>query len=176
LALRPEMTSLVARTVATRFQSKPRPIRLSYSGEVFRWDEPRSGRQYEFHQIGLEHIGSQRLEADAEAIVVVIEALKRIALERFSIPLGQVEFFNGLGETLGLDQSDRSLMQTIIDRKQSDDLRAFLATRASSDLQNAICGAFSSSGGLEVIDGARKLASGARSAAALDDIESVFHI
>src|SRR5215813_11287155 len=129
LALRPEMTSLVARTVATRFQSKPRPIRLSYSGEVFRWDEPRSGRQYEFHQIGLEHIGSQRLEADAEAIVVVIEALKRIGLERFSITLGHVEFFNGLAETLGLDQSDRSLMQTIIDRKQSDDLRAFLATR-----------------------------------------------
>src|SRR5215471_16157980 len=85
LALRPEMTSLVARTVATRFQEKPRPIRLSYSGEVFRWDEPRGGRQYEFHQIGLEHIGSEKLEADTEALVIAVEALRRIGLENFTI-------------------------------------------------------------------------------------------
>jgi ATP phosphoribosyltransferase regulatory subunit len=81
LALRPEMTSLVARTVATRFGNRERPIRLCYSGEVFRWDEPRGGRQYEFHQIGLEHIGSDRLEADTEALVVAIEALTRLGLK-----------------------------------------------------------------------------------------------
>src|ERR1044071_7781195 len=83
LALRPDMTSLVARTIATRFRNHPRPIRLSYSGEVFRWDEPRAGRQYEFHQIGLEHIGSDRLEADTEALVIAIEALRRLGLEGF---------------------------------------------------------------------------------------------
>ena len=59
LALRPEMTSLVARTVATRFGNRQRPVRLCYSGEVFRWDEPRGGRQYEFHQIGLAMIKAQ---------------------------------------------------------------------------------------------------------------------
>ncbi|HEU4391024.1 MAG TPA: ATP phosphoribosyltransferase regulatory subunit, partial [Blastocatellia bacterium] len=81
LALRPEMTSLVARTVATRFRERERPIRLSYSGEVFRWDQPRGGRQYEFHHIGLEHIGSDRLEADTEVLVVAIEALRSLGLE-----------------------------------------------------------------------------------------------
>ena len=40
LALRPELTSLVARTVATRFIKRERPVRLCYSGEVFRYDDP----------------------------------------------------------------------------------------------------------------------------------------
>src|SRR6185436_8611126 len=103
LALRPEMTSLVARTVATRFRDRPRPIRLSYSGEVFRWDEPRGGRQYEFHQIGLEHIGSDRLEADTEVLVIVVELLQRLGLENFTITLSHVDFFNGIAENLKLD-------------------------------------------------------------------------
>src|SRR5215510_14799717 len=84
LALRPEMTSLVARTVATRFREYPRPIRLSYSGEVFRWDEPRPARQHEFHQIGLEHVGSDRLEADTEVLIIAIEALQRVGIEGFT--------------------------------------------------------------------------------------------
>src|SRR5215510_15599093 len=104
LALRPEMTSLVARTVATRFRESPRPIRLSYSGEVFRWDEPRGGRQYEFHQIGIEHIGSKRLEADTEALVIAIEALRRLGLEGCTITLSHVDFFKGMADRLQLDE------------------------------------------------------------------------
>jgi ATP phosphoribosyltransferase regulatory subunit len=58
LALRPELTSLVARTVATRFIKRARPVRLCYSGEVFRYDEPTERAAREFHQLGVEQIGS----------------------------------------------------------------------------------------------------------------------
>jgi ATP phosphoribosyltransferase regulatory subunit len=54
LALRPEFTSLVAKTVATRLTSLPKPIRLFYSGEVLRFERPKGGRQREFAQIGIE--------------------------------------------------------------------------------------------------------------------------
>src|SRR5262247_3594417 len=57
LALRPELTSLVARTVATRFKNKERPLRLCYSGEVFRYDDPIERTAREFHQLGIEQIG-----------------------------------------------------------------------------------------------------------------------
>src|SRR5215813_13204809 len=126
LALRPEMTSLVARTVATRFVNKPRPLRLCYSGEVFRWDQPRAGRQYEFHQIGLEHIGSERLEADTEALVVAVEALRRIGLENFTITISHADFFNGIADRLGLDHDARNTLREIIDRKEVDQLTAFI--------------------------------------------------
>src|SRR4026207_1658978 len=57
LALRPEFTSLVAKTLATRLPNAPRPARSFYSGEVFRFEKPKGGQQREFAQIGIENFG-----------------------------------------------------------------------------------------------------------------------
>src|ERR1041384_6534454 len=57
LALRPEFTSLVAKTVATRLAAAPKPLRLFYSGEVLRYEKSKGGMQREFAQIGIEHYG-----------------------------------------------------------------------------------------------------------------------
>ena len=65
LALRPEFTSLVAKSVATRLADQPKPLRLSYCGEVLRYEAPRGGRQREFFQIGVEHIGGEHIQSDA---------------------------------------------------------------------------------------------------------------
>ena len=176
LALRPEMTSLVARTVATRFTKRARPIRLSYSGEVFRWDEPRGGRQYEFHQIGLEHIGSDQIEADTEVLVVAIEALRRLGLESFTIALSHVEFFNGLAERLELDEDRRREMRLLIDRKQTEQLDRFLETYTESENRAALCRLTTLAGKREIIEEARSLVSNERSVAALDDLERVYMI
>jgi ATP phosphoribosyltransferase regulatory subunit len=176
LALRPEMTSLVARTVATRFANHPRPIRLSYSGEVFRWDEPRGGRQYEFHQIGLEHIGSDRLEADTEVLIVAIEALRRLGLEDFTITLGHVDFFNGVAERLELDEESRREMRELIDRRETEQLNSFLETYADRASRASFCRLITLAGKREIISEARKLISNQKSLAALDDIERVYEI
>ena len=176
LALRPEMTSLVARTVATRFGNRPRPVRLSYSGEVFRWDEPRAGRQYEFHQIGLEHIGSDRLEADTEALVIAIEALRRLGLEGFTITLSHADFFNGIAERLALDEDSRRDLREAIDRKDSGRLETFLEAHADQPGRDAFCRLTALAGKREVIGQARALAPNSKSIAALDDIERVYQI
>jgi ATP phosphoribosyltransferase regulatory subunit len=176
LALRPEMTSLVARTVATRFRERPRPIRLSYSGEVFRWDEPRGGRQYEFHQIGLEHIGAGRLEADAEVVIVAIEALRRIGLERFTITLSHVDFFNGVAERLALDGEQRRLMQQMIDRKEAEPLSAFLEPHADRESSQAFSRLTMLAGRRPIIDEARQFVTNALSVAALDELDRVCRI
>ena len=176
LALRPEMTSLVARTIATRFRDRPRPIRLSYSGEVFRWDEPRAGRQYEFQQIGLELIGSQRLEADSEVLVIAIEALRRIGLEEFTITLSHVDFFNGIADRLELDQIQRVLLQEMIDRKQTERLNGFLEQFVDRESRDAFCRLTALAGKSAILEEARTLITNSTSAAALDDIERVFQI
>jgi ATP phosphoribosyltransferase regulatory subunit len=176
LALRPEMTSLVARTVATRYRERARPIRLSYSGEVFRWDEPRGGRQYEFHQIGLEHIGSNRLEADTEVLVVAIEALRRIGLKEFIITLSHVDFFNGVAERLELDDDGRRTMREMIDRKETERLHVFLERHADVASRDAFCRLTTLAGKSDIIDEARALVTNAKSVAALDDIERVYKI
>lgn len=176
LALRPEMTSLVARTVATRFRSSPRPIRLCYSGEVFRWNEPRAGRQYEFHQIGLEHIGSDRLEADTEVLAVAIEALGSIGLRDFTITLSHVDFFNGIAEMLGLDDEQRRQMRELIDHKDSDGLEAFLSRCAELRGREEFCQLVMLPGKREILDRARHVVSNPKSLAALGELERVYQI
>jgi ATP phosphoribosyltransferase regulatory subunit len=176
LALRPEMTSLVARTVAARFGNRKRPIRLSYSGEVFRWDEPRGGRQYEFHQIGLERIGPGKLEADTEVLVVAREALSRVGLTEFTITLSQVDFFNGIAEQLRLDEGDRRQMRDMIDRKEAARLESFLEKHAAPATRAGFSRLTALAGKREVISEARSLVSNPKSIAALDDIERVYQI
>jgi len=176
LALRPEMTSLVARTVATRFRERPRPIRLSYSGEVFRWDQPHGGRQYEFHQIGLEHIGSGRLEADTEVLVIAIEALRRVGLDGFTITLSHVDFFNGVAERLELDDDRRREMQRLIDRKETDGLNSFLEPYDDHQNRGDFCKLTTLAGKREVLGEARRLVTNAKSASALDDLECICQI
>ncbi|MEK6303023.1 MAG: ATP phosphoribosyltransferase regulatory subunit [Acidobacteriota bacterium] len=176
LALRPEMTSLVARTVATRFHNRPRPIRLSYSGEVFRWDEPRGGRQYEFHQIGLEHIGSDRLEADTEVLVIAIEALRQLGIDDFTITLGHADFFNGISEQLALDENAQRSLRDAVDRKDTERIKSLLEAHADEATRDAFLRLASMAGKREIIAQARALVSNDKSRAALDDIERVFGI
>lgn len=176
LALRPEMTSLVARTVATRFRDRPRPIRLSYSGEVFRWDEPRGGRQYEFHQIGLEHIGSDRLEADTEVLVIAIEALRLLGIDDFTITLAHADFFNGIAGQLTLDEVAKRSLRDAVDRKDSERIKSLLEAYADEPTREAFLRLASLAGKREVISHAEALVSNGKSRAALDDIERVYQI
>jgi ATP phosphoribosyltransferase regulatory subunit len=176
LALRPDMTSLVARTIATRFRNHPRPIRLSYSGEVFRWDEPRAGRQYEFHQIGLEHIGSDRLEADTEVLVIVIETLKKLGLADFTITLSHVDFFNGIAENLKFDDENRRRLREMVDRKETEQINNFLKPYASQSAREAFCKLATLAGKREIIAEARQPVTNEKSVAALDDLERVYRI
>lgn len=131
LALRPELTSLVARTVATRFKRKSRPVRLCYSGEVFRYDEPTERAAREFYQLGVEHIGQPDIVADIEVLLVAAEVLSSLGLEGFRIALSHVDFFNGVADFLTLDEVRRAELRELIDRRNSLALDQFLQARAS---------------------------------------------
>ncbi len=127
LALRPDFTSLVARTVATRFGNRPRPIRLCYSGEVFRYDEPRHGRQNEFHQIGIEHIGNPDLAADLEVLLVALEALRAVGVEAPVFTLSHAGFHRALLAESGLTDDEIRTVRELWHRRSAGDLGRVLA-------------------------------------------------
>lgn len=118
LALRPDITTSVARLVATKCHNDPLPIKLSYSGSAFRNDETFSrSRQREFTQVGVEYIGEASPEADAEIIAIAIETLKDAGVKEFQIDLGQAEFFKGLAEQAQLSQQNADALRGMIDSK-----------------------------------------------------------
>lgn len=96
LALRPDMTTPIARVAATRLKEKPLPLRLFYLTNVFRHEQAQAGRQCEFYQAGVELLGAPGPAADAEIVALAVESLLEAGLTNFQIGIGQVDFINGM--------------------------------------------------------------------------------
>jgi ATP phosphoribosyltransferase regulatory subunit len=176
LALRPDLTSLVARTVATRFSGLERPIRLCYSGEVFRYQEAHEQRPHDLHQLGLEHIGNDRLEADVEVLLVAIEALTRLGLSDFKITLGQVDFFNGIARNLGLDAEQVRTMRLLVDSRNAEKLERFLTGYCSPEEGTRFCRLTQLAGKRDVLSEADALVTNETSRAALQELNDILRI
>jgi ATP phosphoribosyltransferase regulatory subunit len=117
LALRADITPQIARVVATRLRDEPKPVRLAYITNVFRYDEPRVSHYREFYQAGVELIGIEKPEAEAEIIAMAIEGLRALGLDRFQIDLGHPDFFRGLLEEVTSDTAKRQEIREALARK-----------------------------------------------------------
>jgi ATP phosphoribosyltransferase regulatory subunit len=122
LALRADVTPQIARIAATRLRDRPKPYRLAYRTNVFRYDEPRVGRQREFYQAGVELIGLDKPEADAEMIAMAIEGFRAAGLTRFQIEVGQVEFARGVLEGLAVEREVARALRDALRRKDAAEL------------------------------------------------------
>lgn len=107
VCLRPEMTISAARAFLETMASKRLPARLSYQGEVFRYDKVREGRYRQFVQAGVEHVGSKnRNAADVEVVALALETVRNVGIEDFRLLLGDLalttEFINSLPISAGV--------------------------------------------------------------------------
>jgi ATP phosphoribosyltransferase regulatory subunit len=88
MVLRPDMTPQIARVVATHFRKALMPVRLAYEGSVLRSPAGRSRRHRQIAQAGIECVGWASIEADAEVIAAVCDALTACGLsDAFSIEI-----------------------------------------------------------------------------------------
>ncbi|WP_457751873.1 histidine--tRNA ligase [Thermococcus sp.] len=115
LSLRPDMTSSVARLYVNSFQNAAKPIKWYYIANMFRYEEPQSGRFREFWQAGVELIGSDRVEADAEVIALFTESYLATGLEDFTVNIGDRVLLDEFARMLGVTD-DVGLMR-LIDKK-----------------------------------------------------------
>jgi len=178
LALRPDVTSGIARVTATLFANRPRPLRLCYAAPVFR-QQGQSTIEWrrESTQIGCELVGQNSAASDIEVLAIACEVLRRLHLDRgYVITLNDVEVFNGVAESLGFDSGARDQLRQLEDGRNVADVEAFLTSRASVEDCRAISQLIRLSGKLETLDSARGLIKNARSSAALDRLENLWRI
>ncbi|MEK5323300.1 ATP phosphoribosyltransferase regulatory subunit [Aeribacillus sp. FSL M8-0254] len=117
LVLRPDMTAPIARIAASKLMKESLPLRLAYSANVFRAQQHEGGRPAEFEQIGIELIGDGTISADAEAIALMIYALKNTGLKDFKISIGHIGFINALfGEILGKEERAEKLRRYLYEK------------------------------------------------------------
>ena len=177
LAIPPDITPQVARIVATRMHALPLPHRIYYNGRVLRQAQMQSGRSREIFQSGVELIGLDSPEADAEMVAMAIEVLKDLGFTGFKIDLGQVGFYRGIMDASGLSHPVQLLLQDAISKKDVCAVRNILdAEQVPDRVKEEIALLPRLYGGREVLEQAYQIAGNERSKSALDNLSQVLEI
>ncbi len=177
LALRPDLTTPIARVVATRLREAPKPLRLYYIENVFRRPEPKRGKRAELSQAGIELVGSSEPVADAEVIAAAIEALQRLGIDDFQLNLGQIGFFQGVIEETTLSEPEITVIKERLDRRDREELTRFLEERDLPGVKKrSILEILTLCGGEEMIERASTLADNKTSEAALENLDEIYRI
>ncbi|HIT54778.1 TPA: histidine--tRNA ligase, partial [Candidatus Galligastranaerophilus intestinigallinarum] len=91
ITLRPENTAGVVRAFIEHGMDRlSPPVKLWYMGPMFRYERPQAGRQRQFHQIGVEIFGVKEATADAEAIILASEFLKKNGIDDLTVSLNSL--------------------------------------------------------------------------------------
>ncbi|MBU3191475.1 ATP phosphoribosyltransferase regulatory subunit [Clostridium bowmanii] len=177
LVLRPDMTMPIARIVATKLKDSLYPLRICYSGNIFRMNENWDGKVSETTQSGIEIIGSEGAKSDAEVIITAIKALLAIGVQKFELEIGQAEFFKGLVEGIDLSEDEMEKLRGLVENKNFGALRQFIEERkgilGTKNLE-ALKKLPELFGNIEILDKARMLTQNKRAQSAIDTIETIY--
>ncbi|MFP3122842.1 ATP phosphoribosyltransferase regulatory subunit [Ectobacillus funiculus] len=175
LVLRPDMTIPIARVVGSTMM-KP-PLKLTYSGNIFRANKSMTGKYNELTQTGIEIIGVDNLRAEIECIVSAITALQDVGLTQFKIEIGQVKLYKSIVKKLSLTEEDEAILREYIENKSYTGLSQFLEEKKfdqndeTVQLLQRLPRLF---GGLDVIDEAESLAANAEMKEAIQRVRDIY--
>jgi len=120
MALRPEITASVVRFYVNELSTLPKPLKLYYVGNCFRYENPQSGRFREFFQLGAELIGAKNPETDAEVIALAISCMRAAGLENFIVRIGHIGILKSLVNAEIKDAKTAAEILRMIDKEDFD--------------------------------------------------------
>lgn len=122
ITLRPEGTAGVVRAyIQNSLYAQGGVQRLWYTGGMFRYERPQAGRQRQFHQLGVEVLGSKDPRADVEVIAIATDILQTLGLKNLHLDINSVgniedrqhyrqalvDYFTPYKDELDADSQDR---------------------------------------------------------------------
>ncbi len=177
IALRPEMTTPIARVISTKLKGEPKPLRFYYISNVFRYDDLKTGNRKEFNQAGVELIGVNGKEADAEVIALAVECLKNSGLKKFFIDIGHINFFNGIMESIKIKEERKQEIKEVILNKDFVLLEKILSFEDIKDKEKEFILKMPTLRGRgEVVEEAEKMVSNRLSVSALKEIKEIYDL
>ncbi|MHB1680374.1 MAG: ATP phosphoribosyltransferase regulatory subunit [bacterium] len=124
LSFRSDFTLQIGRLSSAIINSNALPFKFSYCGPVLRNIDVVSGKHREIWQAGVEMVGPDSPESDAELIVMAIESLKKLKIKDFNVDIGNVEFFRGI--ISDLDENISKKIEYCVTRKDVSSLISIL--------------------------------------------------
>ena len=88
--IRPEGTAGVARAIIENKLYNTLPLKLYYTGSMFRYERPQKGRYRELRQMGIECYGSENPKQDAEVISLGVNYLKELGIKNVKVKLNSI--------------------------------------------------------------------------------------
>ncbi len=131
LTLRPEGTASICRAYLEHGMHKlAQPVKLSYLGPFFRHERPQAGRYRQFHQLGVECIGTDSPLADAEVIMLLCDLLGELGVPGVELRVGSLGSFEARRAYLEdlkahLHAHEEQLSKDVRERIDLNPLRAF---------------------------------------------------
>jgi ATP phosphoribosyltransferase regulatory subunit len=119
MGVRADMTLQAARIATSRLSRSPRPLRLAYAGPVLRASGARFALERQVTQTGLELIGAPQPSADAEVILVAVEALSNLGVTGLSLDFSLPTLVSILCQETPLPPGQAIALRYALDRKDA---------------------------------------------------------
>jgi histidyl-tRNA synthetase len=126
MCLRPELTAPVIRFYSNDLRDRPKPLKLFYFGNCFRYERPQAGRYREFWQFGCEIIGGEYAPANGELMAVAVNILSAIGLNELVVRMGNLDVLRGVLRSKGLSPEVMARCMRLIDKDETAGLRQLL--------------------------------------------------
>lgn len=177
LVLRPDMTPSIARSVAKYYSDCDFPLRLSYVGNTFLNNRSYQGKLAEKTELGAEYINDDSPEADAEAIVMMIDCFLAAGLSDFRIDIGQSEFYRAIMEALDVSDEVKAQIHEYIENKNSLGMELLLSDISMKECYRNILLEYNELyGDASMLEQAKKLTINPRCQAAIERLEQVYEV
>lgn len=177
LVLRPDFTPSVSRACATYFSPEEQPVSLCYTGNTFINTSGLMGRMKETTQMGVERIGDDSPEADAELLAMTVECLLRAGLTEFQVSVGQVDYFKSLLREAEISRETEERLRDLISQKNDFGVEELvIEQKIKRDLAYAFTELPQMFGSEEVLEKARSLTQNACALAAVSRLEEIYDI
>jgi histidyl-tRNA synthetase len=126
LALRPELTAPVTRMYVNELRMAPKPTKVYYFGNCFRYEEPQKARYREFWQFGTEIIGSDRPESQAEIIALAYFITTALGVKA-ELHVGHVGLIREVLRTANVAEDSINKVMRLIDKGDREAVIEFLS-------------------------------------------------
>ena len=177
LVLRPDFTPSVSRACATYFNPEHQVITLSYTGNTFINNSSYQGRLKETTQMGVERIGDDSAEADAELLAMTVECLLKAGLKEFQVSVGQVDYFKSLLQDANLDIEEEENLRSLISQKNYFGVEDLVRSQnIPESLEKAFLELPHLFGSSEILQKARSLTDNICAIKAVERLEEIYEI
>ncbi len=130
MGIRADITTQIARIAVTRLHKENLPIRLSYNGEVFRVKGEGLYSERQLTQTGIELIGANSPNVDAEVVWVIVSALSEIGIKGICVDFTMPLLTDIILQDLKLSQEEREALLVSINKKDVQNIEKFLGKEA----------------------------------------------